>query len=115
MPDLTYTTDTRKFFVRFFAPVLMSNFVLSRVRKAATYDASTLIDERTAAFMKPYDRNVALADGTTASLHAVPSPVGLNGISLDAEALYVHVAVNAAVNVNVNTSVNALSLLVKGS
>ena len=114
MPNLTYTTDTRKFFVRFFAPVLMSNFVLSRVRKAATYDASTLIDERTAAFMKPYDRNVALADGTTASLHAVPSPVGLNGISLDAEALYVHVAVNAAVNVNVNTSVNALSLLVKG-
>ncbi|MGR4065827.1 MAG: DUF4403 family protein, partial [Vulcanimicrobiaceae bacterium] len=114
MPDLTYTTDTRKFFVRFFAPVLMSNFVLSRVRRAATFDASELIDAQTAPYMKPYDRTVKLTDGTVATLHAVPSPLGLNGISVDADALYVHAVINGTVNANVDTSVNALALLSQG-
>ena len=114
MPDLTYTTDTRKFFVRFFAPVLMSNFVLSRVRSAATYDASALIDAQTAPYMKTYDRTVNVAGGTTATLHAVPTPLGLNGITLDADALYVQAAITGTVNVKVDTSVNALSLLAKG-
>jgi hypothetical protein len=114
MPDLNYTTDTRRLLVRFFAPVIMSNFVVSRVRNATTFDASTLIDERTAPFLKPYDRTVQLPDGTSATLHAVPSPVGLNGISVAADALIVQAVVNGTVDVNVDTDVNALSLLTRG-
>jgi hypothetical protein len=114
MPDLNYTTDTRRLLVRFFAPVIMSNFVVSRVRNAATFDASTLIDERTAPFLKPYDRTVQLPDGTTATVHAVPAPIGLNGIAVGADALFVQAVVNGTVDANVDTDINALSLLGRG-
>ncbi|MGA7285901.1 MAG: DUF4403 family protein [Candidatus Cybelea sp.] len=110
MPDLQYTTDTSRLLIRMFAPLLTSNFVVSRVRNAATFDASKLIDERTAAFMKPYDRTVNAADGTTIALHAVPSQVGLNGISVEADALVINAVVNGTFTASVNTSADALSL-----
>ncbi len=110
MPDLTYTTQTSHVLIRMFAPLLTSNFVVSRVRNAATFDASKLIDEHTAAFMKPYDKTLTASDGTTIALHAVPSQVGLNGISVEADALVVHPVVNGTVTASVNTSADALSL-----
>jgi hypothetical protein len=115
LPDLTYTTDTRRLLVRIFAPLITSNFVVSRVRAAAVFDASQAIDEQTAPFMKPYDRTISLPDGTRATINAVPAPVGLSGITLDAQALYVRVAMNATLNVHVDTSVDALSALIRGS
>jgi Domain of unknown function (DUF4403) len=110
MPDLNYTTDTSRLLIRMFAPLLTSNFVVSRVRAAATFDASKLIDERTAQFMKPYDRTLTTADGTTVALHAVPEPIGLNGISVTADALIVHAVVNGTLSASVDTSADALSL-----
>lgn len=110
LPDLNYTTDTRRLLVRIFAPLLTSNFVVSRVRKAATFDASTLIDEQTAQFMKPYDRTITLSDRTTVSLHALPAPIGLNGISVDADALIVTAVVNGTLRANVDVEADALSL-----
>ena len=110
-PDLTYTTDTRRLLIRVFAPILTSNFVLSRVRSAASFDASNLIDEQTAPFLKPYDRTITTEDGTTVALHAVPAPVGLNGISLDAEALFVRAVVNGTVSAHIDSDADALSLL----
>jgi hypothetical protein len=114
MPDLTYTTDTSRLLIRMFAPLLTSNFVVSRVRNAATFDASKLIDEHTAAFMKPYDRTFNL-EGTTVALHAVPSQVGLNGISVDADAFVVHAVVNGTLTASVDTSADALSLATSAS
>ncbi|MGB8908952.1 MAG: DUF4403 family protein [Candidatus Cybelea sp.] len=110
MPDLTYTTDTSRLLIRMFAPLLTSNFVVSRVRNAATFDASKLIDEHTAAFMKPYDHTLTTSDGTTVALHGVPTQVGLNGISVEADALVVHAVVNGTLTASVNTSADALSL-----
>lgn len=110
MPDLNYTTDTSRLLIRMFAPLLTSNFVVSRVRRAATFDASKLIDERTAQFMKPYDRTLTASDGTTIALHAVPAQVGLNGISVEADALVIHAVVNGTLTASVNTSADALSL-----
>ncbi len=110
MPDLTYTTDTSRLLIRMFAPLLTSNFVVSRVRNAATFDASKLIDEHTAAFMKPYDHTLTTSDGTTVALHGVPTQVGLNGISVEADALVVHAVVNGTLTASVNASADALSL-----
>ncbi len=110
MPDLTYTTDTSRLLIRMFAPLLTSNFVVSRVRNAATFDASKVIDEHTAAFMKPYDHTLTTSDGTSVALHGVPTQVGLNGISVEADALVVHAVVNGTLTASVNTSADALSL-----
>src|SRR5580704_4049668 len=110
MPDLNYTTDTSRLLIRMFAPLLTSNFVVSRVRNAATFDASKLIDEHTAPFMKPYDHTFTTSDGTTVALHAVPASVGLNGIGVDADALVVHVVVPGTLTASVDTSADALSL-----
>jgi hypothetical protein len=110
MPDLRYTTDTSRVLIRMFAPLLTSNFVVSRVRNAATFDASKIIDEQTAQFMKPYDRTITATDGTTIALHAVPSQVGLNGISVEADALVIHPVVNGTFTAKVDTSADALSL-----
>jgi hypothetical protein len=111
MPDLNYTTDTSRLLIRVFAPLLTSNFVVSRVRSAATFDASNLIDERTAEFMKPYDKTLTASDGTTIALHAVPAQVGLNGISVEADALVIHAVINGVLNASVDTSADALSLV----
>ncbi|MGC2408288.1 MAG: DUF4403 family protein [Candidatus Cybelea sp.] len=110
MPDLNYTTDTSRLLIRMFAPLLTSNFVVSRVRNAATFDASKLIDEHTAPFMKPYDRTFTTSDGTTVALRAVPASVGLNGIGVDVDALVVHVVVPGTLTASVDTSADALSL-----
>lgn len=110
MSDLNYTTDTSHVLIRMFAPLLTSNFVASRVRNAATFDASKLIDEHTAQFMKPYDHTFTTSDGTTVALHAVPASVGLNGISVDADALVVHAVVPGTLTASVDTSADALSL-----
>ncbi len=110
IPDLNYTIDTSRLLINVFAPLLTSNFVISRVRKAATFDASQRIDEATAPFMKPYDRTLTAPDGTTVALHAKPMSTGLNGISVDADALIVHAVVNGTLSANVDTSVDALSL-----
>jgi hypothetical protein len=111
MPDLNYTTDTSRLLIRVFAPLLTSNFVVSRVRSAATFDASKLIDENTAAFMKPYDKTLTASDGTTIALHAVPAEVGLNGISVEADALVIQVVINGVLSGSVDTSADALSLV----
>jgi hypothetical protein len=60
--------------------------------------------------MKPYDKTLTASDGTTIALHAVPSQVGLNGISVEVDALVVHPVVNGTVTASVNTSADALSL-----
>jgi hypothetical protein len=111
MPDLTYTTDTRHLLVRIFAPILTSNWIVSKVQNAATFDASKLIDEQTAPFLKAYDKTITLPDGTTVALHAVPEPLGLKGVALDAEALYVRAVVNGTLNARVDTDADALALL----
>jgi hypothetical protein len=80
------------------------------VRNAATFDASKLIDEHTAPFMKPYDHTFTTSDGTTVALRAVPASVGLNGIGVDADALVVHVVVPGTLTASVDTSADALSL-----
>ncbi len=110
MPDLNYTTDTSRLLIRMFAPLLTSNFVVSRVRNAATFDASTLIDEQTAQFMKPYDRTLTTSDGTMVALHGVPASIELNGISVETDALVIHVVVPGTLTASVDTSVDALSL-----
>jgi hypothetical protein len=109
-PDLNYTTDTSRLLVRIFAPLLTSNFVVSRVRDAATFDASKLIDEQTAPFMQTYQRTFTAPDGTVVSVSAVPAPVGLNGISVDAVALSVHAVVNGTVSVSAQADADALRL-----
>ncbi len=110
LPDLDFTTDTRHTLVRLLAPLLQSNLVMNRVRSAATFDASNLIDQQTAQFMKPYDYTFTTKDGTQVALHGVPAPIGLNGVSVDATSLIVHAVVNGTLTASVEAQADALNL-----